>query len=261
MDEITTDNDAHGVFAQTMQSMALVDCESMELSNDPRFFQDNVIDKRLAAFAGLSTVSGLLVDTCLGEVLDMNKDFQLNTGDGWIQCIGLYLLTAVLVVMVLATYIGVVQTYHTIRLMTGGATGFEMAAGYYLNKNIVFFRHLSVKMMLVGLPTLLISTGLRLLHKFNKDQANSGPMLVTYDENEVTEGLDPTNHPNFMGMTFTGLVTAALYVVCGVLLFCVHIRHQAVFREKYEHLGHGVPFLVRHTATIGTTKQRRLPDV
>ncbi|CAK9008485.1 unnamed protein product [Durusdinium trenchii] len=41
-------------------SFGLVQSESMDLQNDPRFFQANVLNKRLAAFSKLGVVSSLM---------------------------------------------------------------------------------------------------------------------------------------------------------------------------------------------------------
>eukprot|EP00928_Gymnodinium_smaydae_P011872 TRINITY_DN14344_c1_g1_i1.p1 TRINITY_DN14344_c1_g1~~TRINITY_DN14344_c1_g1_i1.p1 ORF type:complete len:280 (+),score=40.11 TRINITY_DN14344_c1_g1_i1:66-842(+) len=253
----STASDALHPFASTMERMQLVESESMRITNDPRFFQDNVIDKRLAAFAGLSTVSGLMVGTCMGEVFGMDKNFDLTSPDGYIQMMGFFFLTFTLVVNVLATYVGVVQGYHTMRLMTSGSTGFEMAASYYLNKNIAFYRHFSIKAMLVGLPILLISTGIRLLHKFDKDQTEEGPEWVSFNETSPT--LDSNAHPNINGMTFSGLGVCAMYLLFGCFLYCVHKRHVAVFREKYEHLSGHVPSL--HQSMLVAPSKARAPDV
>merc|ERR1719482_1251035 len=89
--------------------------------------------------------------------------------DGCIQLISFTLLTFVLFANVLSTYIAVAQPYHTIRLLTAGPTGFEIAASYYLHRNIVAYRHLAIKCMLLSLPIFLISCGLRLVVKFDRE--------------------------------------------------------------------------------------------
>eukprot|EP00928_Gymnodinium_smaydae_P048818 TRINITY_DN32698_c0_g1_i1.p1 TRINITY_DN32698_c0_g1~~TRINITY_DN32698_c0_g1_i1.p1 ORF type:complete len:258 (+),score=64.33 TRINITY_DN32698_c0_g1_i1:187-960(+) len=257
MQAFATASDNLHPFASSMEQMQLVESQSMRMSNDPRFFQDNVLDKRLAAFSGLATVSSLMVGTCMGEVFGMDKNFDLTSPDGYIQMVGFFFLTIVLVVNILATYVGVVQCYHTMRLMTSGATGFEMAAGYYLNKNIAFYRHFSIKAMLVGLPILLISTGLRLLHKFDTDQVESGPELVSFNKTEPS--LDPVAHPNIQGLTLSGLFVCVLYLLAGCTLYRIHTRHVGVFREKYEALVGNVPHL--HQSMLLQPAKARLPDV
>jgi len=66
------------VLSAIEQGTGLVHSESMHMSNDPRFFQGSVLNKRLAAFSGLSVVSGLMVGTC-SDVISMKKDINLST--------------------------------------------------------------------------------------------------------------------------------------------------------------------------------------
>merc|ERR1719359_1607232 len=100
--------------------------------------------------------------------------WSLKDFDGFIQLVSFGLLNFVLFFNMLAMYVGVAQPYHTIRLMTAGPTGFEIACSYYLNKNIVSYRHLAIKCMLLSLPIFLISCGLRLIVKFDREYYNVG---------------------------------------------------------------------------------------
>merc|ERR1719230_2441827 len=127
------------------QGTGLVHSESMHMTNDPRFFQGSVLNKRLAAFSGLSVVSGLMVGTC-SDVISMKKDMNLSTLEGNLQLLSFTIMTFVLFANIIATYVGVAQIYHTYRLETAGPTGFEMATSYYLNPNIVSWRHVAVKL-------------------------------------------------------------------------------------------------------------------
>merc|ERR1711879_855913 len=99
------------------QGTGLVQSESMNMSNDPRFFQSSVLNKRLAAFSGLSVVSGLMVGTS-SDVISMKKDMDLSTFEGVLQLISFSIMTFVLFANILATYVGVAQIYHTYRLET-----------------------------------------------------------------------------------------------------------------------------------------------
>merc|ERR1719436_1178017 len=76
------------------QSTGLVHSESMQLSNDPRFFQGSVLNKRLSAFGGLSVVSGLMVGTC-SDVISMKKDMDLSTLSGNLQLLSFTIMTFV----------------------------------------------------------------------------------------------------------------------------------------------------------------------
>merc|ERR1712232_1489414 len=94
---------------------------------------------------------------------------NLSTFEGCLQLVSFSIMTFVLFVNLLATYVGVAQVYHTYRLETAGPTGFEMATSYYLNPNIVAWRHLAIKCMLFSMPMFLVSTGLRVAVNFDRE--------------------------------------------------------------------------------------------
>eukprot|EP00929_Paragymnodinium_shiwhaense_P120501 TRINITY_DN92466_c0_g1_i1.p1 TRINITY_DN92466_c0_g1~~TRINITY_DN92466_c0_g1_i1.p1 ORF type:complete len:253 (-),score=47.74 TRINITY_DN92466_c0_g1_i1:232-990(-) len=206
--------DLDPVMQMLERGTGLVRGESMQLSNDPRFFSSSVLGKRLSAFSGLSVVSGLMVGTC-SEVLSMKKDMNLYDFDGQLQLLGFFVMTLVLYANIFATYIGVAQIYHTIRLETAGPTGFEMAVSYYLNPNIVAWRHFSIKCMLISLPMFLINTGLRMQVHFDRAAVDPGEMSPTV--------------ARILGTTFM-----LLYMGMGVSLFYLHNKHMAIFRERYD---------------------------
>eukprot|EP00929_Paragymnodinium_shiwhaense_P019850 TRINITY_DN13405_c0_g1_i1.p1 TRINITY_DN13405_c0_g1~~TRINITY_DN13405_c0_g1_i1.p1 ORF type:complete len:260 (-),score=72.59 TRINITY_DN13405_c0_g1_i1:406-1185(-) len=219
------------------QATGLVRGESMQLSNDPRFFQGSILGKRLAAFSGLSVVSGLMVGTC-SEVISMKKDMNLHEFDGQLQLLSLLLMSAVLYANVVATYIGVAQTYHTIRLETAGPTGFEMAASYYLNPNIVAWRHLAVKCMLNSLPLFMISTGLR--------------MQVHFDR--IAE---PAARPSMGVARSLGCLFMTLYILMGCCLYYLHSKHMAIFRERYDVVVDVEAPYRKHVSTLMHSNGRR----
>merc|ERR1719171_2985688 len=72
--------------------------DSMDLQNDPRFFQSNVIDKRLAAFDGLGIISGLMVSVAMGELYGMDKDigFLVAPADAVVEVIAFCTFSLVL---------------------------------------------------------------------------------------------------------------------------------------------------------------------
>merc|ERR1719213_1480700 len=100
--------------------------------------------------------------------ISMKKDMDLSTLDGQLHFVSFAIMTWVLFVNIIATYVGVAQVYHAYRLETAGPTGFEMATSYYLNPNIVSWRHLAVKCMLNSLPLFLVATGIRININFER---------------------------------------------------------------------------------------------
>merc|ERR1719502_900968 len=88
--------------------------------------------------------------------------------NGILQLVAFVLNLVIFFANMLSTYVGVAQPYHTIRLMTAGPTGFEAAASYYLNRNIVAWRHIAIRGMLLSLPLYISQMGIRLIVKFDR---------------------------------------------------------------------------------------------
>jgi len=197
-------------------TFGMIQSESMDLQNDPRFFQGNILNKRLSAFAQLSVVSSLMVGAC-SHVIAMKKDFNFVSFEGWMRVLSFLLMSVVLILNIIATYVGMAQTYHTYRLETAGPTGFEIATSYYLNPNIVAWRHIAVKCLLNGLPLYLISTGIRVSMSFNIDDA------------EDFQKMSRTNS------RILAAVVLGLFIISGCIMHYVHQKHQAVFRGNYEY--------------------------
>lgn len=203
-----------------MQAVDFIRCDSMDIANDPRFFTGNVIDKRLAAFGGLAVVSGLLVQNAIDQSFSMRKDLNFTTLDGWAQTLGFTLLVFVLFSNMLSTYVGVAQPFHTYRLMTAGPTGFEMAAAYYLNPEIVYWRHLTIKLMLWSMPLYLLSSGFRFVAKFPRD-LTAEPHLPSTDHIPLAVRLEQA-------------FVLVVYLIAGRVLFIVHRHHSQAFQKHYD---------------------------
>jgi len=205
--------------AGVTEGLGLIKAESMALTNDPRFFQDNVINYRLAAFSGLSVVSGLMVQNAMDHIFDMDKNMNpIDFPNGTLQLTSFVILNMVLFFNMLAVYVGVAQPYHTIRLYTGGATGFEAAASYYLDRNIVAWRHFAIRFMLISLPMFVVCQGIRLVVKF--DRQNSA-------------GINPPDETPIWASAL-GYSAGGLWCIMGLILYWIHVKHFDVFRERYE---------------------------
>lgn len=205
--------------------------ESMEIKNDPRFFQDNVLNYRLAAFSGVSVVSALMIGNCMGEMWSMDKNMQILTNqgkqfhlNGVLQLIAFCMLLLIFFANMLSTYVGVAQPYHTIRLMTAGPTGFETAASYYLNRNIVAWRHMSIRYMLLSLPLYISQMGIRLIVKFDRT-TEQAPQL-------------PSTTP--MTAHVQGIIFSVAMIILAAVLYDINLKHFAVFRDRYETMSRNV---------------------
>jgi hypothetical protein len=230
----------HPMMQMLENTTGLVHSESMDMTNDPRFFHGSVLNKRLAAFSALSVVSGLMVGTSTA-VISMKKDMDLRSFDGQLQFVSFGIMTFVLFANIIATYVGVAQVYHSTRLETAGPTGFEMACSYYLNPNIVWIRHMAIKGMLHSLPLFLISTGMRIEVNFGR----------------AAETLEPP--PLWLARTI-GLMHMALYCLMGIVVWYLHTKHLAIFRERYSVVREReMPYLKHvHGLMSSTTSGRHL---
>jgi len=196
----------------------------MDIQNDPRFFNDNVLNYRLAAFSGLSMISGLMVQNAVDQMFGMSKDMPIFTSsalrslDGCLQLLAFLLLIYIMFANFLAVYVGVAQPYHVLRLMTAGPTGFDAAVSYYLNRNIVSWRHMAIKGMLQSIPLYIFQMGLRLVVKFDRDTSASRDLPI-----------DTPFHSMVQGIVFCLLMQCI-----AALLLWLHYKHFQIFRERYD---------------------------
>ena len=234
-----------GCIPSLLEGANLVHCESMDLQNDPRFFQINVLDKRLSAVQSLAVVSSLMT-TASSHVINMKKELNFSNLEGCLRSVSFFILCFVLFLNLIAVYVGVAQTYHTYRLETAGPTGFEIAASYYLNPNIVAYRHLAVKCLLNGLALFLFSTGIRVAVSFEMETDQKVPRMQ-----------ETTAH-------ILGVIVLAVFTCAALTLSYIHLKHQAVFRANYEAAKHGEkPFMATVHGLFDSTRRNshRAPDV
>jgi len=240
---------SHGLFNRLQMRS-----DSMDLQNDPRFFQPNVIDKRLSALASLVVVCTLVLGTAMSMLFGLKKDMHFD-GSGWCtfvgaaHMIGFFGQVLVSLCCMLAVYTICQQLYHIYRLMTSGPTGIEIAGMYYLTDSVVLWRHCAVQFLLNGLVAFVISSGLILFVKLVKD---GGSLKQCFGE--------VTQHERELAFDFHlafAIITLLTYV-CLTIVMChirgVHKKHfQACYKlttstkemtEKFRSMGHhaGVGF-------------------
>lgn len=206
--------------------------ESMEISNDPRFFSGNVIEKRLKAFGGLSIVSGLMLGTSMSQCFSLPKDMDFSLTFpfmGYVQMVGFCLQMSCTFMCIISLYTVAHQFFYTYRLMTSGPTGFEAASMFYLNKTIVMWRHFAIKCLFNGLWMFIFASGTQILVKFYKDAVNSHP---DYKDPE----LDMDVH-----LALATFVLAC-FLGCAMFLCQLRLHHTAAFAHYYDTCqGHAQP--------------------
>jgi len=149
---------------------------------------------------------------------------------------------------IVAVYVTVAQTYHSMRLMTAGPTGFEQSKLYYLNPNIVFYRHVAIRLMLNSLWVFMLGAGCRMTIRFSED-ATSGPEWVQATPEEPA---DAYAQPVVSRLTFLGGFICVFYCFLAVVLKFTHEKHVKVFRERYEKMSNWNEPLLQTVATVST---------
>merc|ERR1719472_123203 len=161
--------------AECTSAWGLARDESMDVSNDPRFFAKSVMDKRLGAFKSLTIVSSLMFGTSMGQCFKLKKNMDFTEWDPLVwnmaywQMLGFAISVAVAVMCLLSLYVISHQLFYANRLMTSGPTGFEQASVFYLTRVIVMWRHLAIKCLFNGLSLFIFLVGIQLFCAFYKD--------------------------------------------------------------------------------------------
>jgi len=230
----------------------LAGSESMDVSNDPRFFAKNVMDKRLVAFKSLTIVSSLMFSTSIGQCFKLKKSMDFNHWEPYVgniaiwQAVGFLISVVVAVMCLLSLYVIAHQLFYTYRLMTAGPMGFEQASVFYLARTITIWRHIAIKCLFNGLWLFLTLVGIQLFVKFyiDADGETSGPHLVWAlnlvngtSQNQTANGWSIDLHKGHkLDMTLhaiLGYVVFAMFMSAAGILAYVRYTHLAVFRENY----------------------------
>jgi len=209
--------------------MAEVDIEDFEregtaeMVNDPRFYTENVIDKRLAAFEAVAIVMEIMAAEAIKQCYELPMDFEL-VGPGYhvaiFQIIGFALMIAVLYMATVATTVLSLQLFFAIRLMTAGPTGFDKSAKFYTDKRMWSYRERAIFGVKWSIVSFFVSTGFMLYVKLYTEGAPKS--RIEHDEEEGRWG-----HKVFAA------VTLALFLILGINLTIMVRTHQRVFDENY----------------------------
>lgn len=175
---------------------ALFRATSVEVTNDPRIFLDNVIARRLGAFETVAVAAVLLAMVSCSTILG------IQSADSWLQFAGLCLMCSVLVMNLTCLLVVTQQYYQVFRLMTSGPTGFEIAKHYYTNQNVLALRHVAANFFFASIPLFLFSIGIMAFDKLGEHRRTSTPLLVFFS-------------------------------VSAIFLFHVNRKHALIFSEKY----------------------------
>jgi hypothetical protein len=242
---------------------------SMHVTNDPRFFAGNVMDKRLAAMKMLTLVSSIMFSTSLGQCFALKKnmdfsDVKVGVFDLAIwQIVAFCLALLVSIQCLLSLYIIAMQLFFTYRLMTAGTLGFDIAAVFYLTRTITMWRHLAIKALFNGLMKFLILVGIQMFVTFYRDadklQAgkHDTEMIVNLQNGtsqnwDVVKVAHATHKLSMKVHVAIGYTVLAICISVACVMYKIKSHHYQVFKENYEHCEESTMPIQKAFRTMGT---------
>lgn len=242
-------DEANTSLAGCANTWGLARDESMDVSNDPRFFAKSVMDKRLGAFKSLTIVSSLMFGTSMGQCFKLKKNMNFADWDPLVgniaiwQLVGFVISIAIAFMCLLSLYVIAHQLFYANRLTTSGPTGFEQASVFYLTRVIVMWRHMAIKCLFNGLWLFIFLVGIQLFCKFYKDAdaaVHKQDVLfltnVVDGTSQTVSNIHLTKHHklDMLAHSIIGYVTLAVFLGFSWLLIVVRKQHLTVFQENYK---------------------------
>lgn len=230
------------------QGFQLARAESMDITNDPRFFAGSVMNKRLMAFKSLTIVSSLMFGTALGQCFKIKKDMDFSKWDPLVGNIAIWEFVGFLLSVIVASmclfslYVISHQLFYTIRLTTAGPTGFEQASMFYLTRVMVVWRHLAVSCLFNGLWLFIILVGIQFFVTFYKDAIKITDKHHQVWISNMVNGSSvdkalwtPHSHQQLDMRVHTalGYIALAMFIVFTGVLAVVRKQHVQVFQSGY----------------------------
>lgn len=219
----------------THSSSAALDIDTLEregtaeMVNDPRFFTENVIDKRLAAFEAVAIVTEIMAAEAVKQCFEISKDFSF-VGPLWfvgvIQLSGFLIMVAVMFMDLVAASVLSLQLFFTIRLMTAGPTGFDKAARFYSDNRMWSWRERAIFCVKWSIVGFMLSTGFMLFTTFYMEGAPQ-------EEKEYWEKHKRAHAHEYNFHKSLAFSVLAIFVVLTMLLAWLMKQHQRVFDECY----------------------------
>lgn len=185
--------------------LQFVRSESMHINNDPRFFTDSVLLKRLDGFRVVAVTSTIFCTLSVKNVMLLESS-KLKVQDHPLQLVALVLMTLVFMLNILTVIVLVSQTFHVWRLTTTGSTGFEVSRSYYTNHNIVVARRWATRGFFISVPMFVI--------------AMASTNYVEFTEGKSTQWV-------------RAYIVCGLMVLAAIFISLLTLKISAVFHEKY----------------------------
>lgn len=218
-----------------------------ELKNDPRFFTENVIDKRLTAFEALAIITEIMSVEAIKQCFELAAEFEF-VGDkklvGVVQVFGFVMMVSVMFASTVATAVLSLQLFFTIRLMTASPTGFDKAARFYQDQQMWRWRERAIFGVKYSLCCFMLATGCMLFVKFYL----GGEEEEREEEREQHHASAQHQREYFAHQVFATLVFGIFTMLSTIMYFLIR-AHQRVFDECYASLDICHNELNRHLVT------------
>jgi len=211
---------------QMVQEHELLEREgTAELTNDPRFFAENVVEKRLAAFEALAVITGIMAEESLKQTFELSKEFAW-TGTllviSILQLTGFFVMVIVAFMDLVACAVLSLQLFYTIRLFTAGPTGFDKASRFYCDQRMWRWRERAIFGVKWSIVLFVVSTGLMLSVKFYVEGAP-----------EVEKESRTQHEAEYKGHQILASIVLVFFAVLSYILFLLGREHTRVFSESY----------------------------
>merc|ERR1719491_1018824 len=193
-----------------------------DVVNDPRFYNENVLDKRLAAFEAVAIVMEIMASEAIKQCYELPADFEI-VGPFYhvaiFQIIGFSIMISVLFMSTVATAVLSLQLFFAIRLMTAGPTGFDKSATFYTDTRMWRWRERAIFGVKWSIVCFFVSPGFMLYVKLYTEGAPK--KTVEHDEEEGR-----------IGHNIFSAAALVLFLILSGILTCMVRTHQRAFDES-----------------------------
>merc|ERR1711862_966880 len=149
---------------------------------------------------------------------------------GFIQGIGVAIMTLVFCMELFAVVVITQQLFQTYRLMTASSNGFDFAKSYYLSPRVTMYRHAAVKGFFFSLPLFILAMACKVWAHLRQDFV-------------------------------LACVLCSMLALASLLIVFVYQDHRNVFLEKFATMEkHNEPLLT-HMSEVTTVHRAGLSNV
>lgn len=187
---------------------------STDLTNDPRIFGDNALNKRLVAVRSISIASAVMSGMSAASM----RHALMSKHMGPVQFLGLLMMSVAFGINLLDFSIMTLEFFHVYRLSTASSVGFDFGKIYYMHPRVTALRHFAMTAFFLNVPLMCWAMACK-----------------------AWAHLADINHQ----LLYACISTIVLFLA-GTGLLLVWLEHRAVYQETYDMMvSHQQPLLSR----------------